>query len=191
LRGKKMAAENFRRSLELVLEHEGGWSDHPRDPGGATMKGITLRTFRGWRDSQRITREELRRITDDEVALIYEALYWNVLHCDELPSGIEHMVFDQGVNAGVRRSGMQLQTAARMTGNDLDGVVGPRTLARVNAVVNEVGSGLPLIEMLGQLHEAHYRGLRTFDTFGRGWLNRLEARRTHSRTLAGSVVTSS
>jgi len=142
------------------------------------MKGITLRKFREWRNNQALVREDLRRITDDEVKVIYRVEYWNTVHGDELPPGVDHVVFDMGVNAGVRRSGMMLQRAASMPARDHDGVVGPRTLLAVSRSAPKA-----LIEALAQFHEHHYRALRHFDTFGAGWMARLGRRRALAHEL--------
>lgn len=177
-----MAAENFSASLAATLKHEGGWSDHPRDPGGATMKGITLATYRLWHSNPRLKADDLRAIPKAEVQAIYEAMYWNAVQGDELPHGIDHMVFDMAVNAGVRRSSLQLQTAIGMSGRDLDGVIGPRTLE-----ATRTQDYMALINTLADLHERHYRSLSTFDAFGRGWLRRLAQRVAHARNLVGEA----
>lgn len=173
-----MAAVNFPAALKFVLEHEGGWSNHPADPGGATNFGITLATYRRWRDRPALTAGDLRDIGHDEVRAIYEVEYWNAVHADELPSGVDLAVFDMGVNAGVRRSALQLQTAIGMTGRQLDGAIGPVTLAAVRE-----GNDARTVASLGELHEGHYRGLTTFAVFGRGWMRRLDGRLSLAREL--------
>jgi lysozyme family protein len=146
------------------------------------MQGITLRKFREWRNNQSLDRHSLRNITEDEVKLIYRVEYWNTIHADELPYGVDHIVFDMGVNAGVRRSGMMLQRAANMGPREVDGVVGPRTLAAVSKHAPKA-----LIEALAQFHENHYRALKHFDTFGAGWMARLGRRRALAHELASEA----
>jgi lysozyme family protein len=180
-----MVASSWPASIAEVLASEGGWSDHPRDPGGATMMGITLAVFRVWRGNHQLGRRELRKITEEEVKAIYRDLYWNAVQADYLIAGIDHVVFDMAVNAGVRRSSLQLQMAIEMSGADLDGVIGPRTLA-----AHRAQDTLHVIGRLGELHEAHYRGLRTFDVFGAGWMARLgrRLRLAHELLQPGSMT---
>ena len=160
-----------------MLASEGGFVDHPRDPGGATNRGITIAVFRMWRGDYRLTPPQLRAMTEEEAKAIYRSEYWNACHCDELPHGVEHMVFDMAVNAGVRRSSLQLQD---VVGADPDGVIGPRTLQRVSMFADKVSV---MIDSLRDAHEAHYKSLRTFDVFGRGWLARLARRTALAREL--------
>lgn len=171
-----MAARNFEASVKEVLKSEGGWSDHPQDPGGATNHGITLATLRAWQPDADL--DDLRTLSLLTVRQIYRAEFWNVLLCDDLPGGVDYMVFDQGVNAGPRRSALQLQHACLMSGHDIDGVVGPRTLAAVRRAGRAT-----LVQDLRKIHEDYYRSLKTFPTFGAGWLARLEARHKHATGL--------
>ncbi|MEZ5552415.1 MAG: glycosyl hydrolase 108 family protein [Pseudomonadales bacterium] len=79
--------------------HEGGWADHPRDPGGATMKGVTLATYRRHFGAKQ-DKNELKNNSDKELERIYRAGYWDVCQCDRLPSGVDYAVFDAAVNSG-------------------------------------------------------------------------------------------
>ena len=166
-----MAASSWPASIAEVLASEGGFVDHPRDPGGATNFGVTLAVFKQWRGTRHVSKNDLIRIEVAEVRAIYEALYWNVLHADELPHGVDHMIFDAGVNTGNRRAAVQVQRVAGMDVAQQDGVIGPRTLAAIRRHAPEV-----IIASLARVHEAHYRSLGHFPTFGRGWLSRLERR---------------
>ena len=74
--------DNFESSLKHLLPHEGGWSDHPADPGGATMKGVTLEVFREFKRNPHITKEELRNISDEDLATIYKKRYWDAVRAD-------------------------------------------------------------------------------------------------------------
>lgn len=94
--------DRFARALPLVLAHEGGWADHPRDPGGATMKGVTLATFR--RYVPNATKDKLRNISDEMLARIYREGYWDIVKGDELPPGLDYALFDWAVNSGPRRA---------------------------------------------------------------------------------------
>jgi len=166
-----MAASSWNATIAFILLHEGGFSDHKADPGGATYRGVTLAVFRAWRANYRLTATDLRNMEESETIALYESLYWNAVEGDLLPIGVDLMTADMAVNAGVRRSGMHLQECAGMTGRDIDGAVGPKTLEAVRAVHPSV-----LVSALNARHERHYKQLRTFNTFGRGWMNRLGKR---------------
>ena len=79
--------QNWERSIKEVLKHEGGYVDHPQDPGGATNLGITLNTYRSYRRNQHLTANDLKNITMDEVYDIYKTMYWDKVRGDDLPSG--------------------------------------------------------------------------------------------------------
>ena len=175
-----MAAHNFAKALEFVLLHEGGFVSHPQDPGGATNKGVTIATFRAWRRNTKATIAQLKAITDAEVSEIYYDWYWMPVRGDALPNGVDVMAFDKSVNAGPARAARHLQIAAGLTGNEVDGRIGPRSLFAV------AGQDPALvIASMGEQSEQHYRSLRTFDVFGRGWLNRLTDRLALAQQLLG------
>ena len=170
-------ADNFEVSLERVLKHEGGWSDHPRDPGGATMKGVTLATYRrhfGARKSKRA----LRNITDEELAHIYRSGYWDKCKCDQLPDGVDYAVFDAAVNSGPGRSAKWLQAAV---GAGQDGDIGSKTLARVSAQ-----DPAETIETLCDRRLGFLQGLSTWETFGRGWGRRVEGVRSTALAMTAA-----
>lgn len=156
--------ENFRPSLDLVLQSEGGWSDYPSDPGGATMQGITMDVYRRYKQ-RTVTKTELRNITKAEVEEIYHEGYWAPSHCDDLPLGVDYLVFDFAVNAGPGRAAKTLQAAL---GVSADGLIGPVTMAQVAQADPK-----RLIDAFSAAKERFYRSLNTFPTFGTGWLNRV------------------
>ena len=101
---------NFSNALRHVLRHEGGWSDHPKDPGGATMKGVTLLVYRRHFGADK-GKNDLRQITEAQLEQVYRSGYWDKCHCDELPTGIDYVVFDAAVNSGPGRGAKWLQAA--------------------------------------------------------------------------------
>ena len=169
------AEDRFEACLELVLRAEGGFVNHPSDPGGATNMGITLRTLSEFRDAE-VTEADVRNLTRGEAREIYRARYWTPMRCADLPAGIDLMVFDFGVNAGPGRS---LRLLQRCVGVAADGSVGPITLAAVRAC--RTGD---LIARLAEGRLAYYRGLGTFPTFGRGWTRRVD----HTRQAALAML---
>ena len=174
-----MASENFAESLKLVLKHEGGWSDHPSDPGGATMKGVTLANFRRFVKPD-ATKADLRRITDAQIAVVYRRHYWDVVLGAELPSGVDYAVFDFAVNSGPSRSIKYLQ---RIVGVPQDGKIGPVTLKAVRARKPEL-----LAAQLCDARLAFVKALRTWPVFGAGWGLRISEVRAKSVQWAGRKV---
>lgn len=159
----------FERCLDEVLKHEGGYSDHVRDPGGATNLGVTLATAKahgldldGDGDIDKI---DVRNLRPRDVRPVYRKSYWLAAGCDGLPAGPDLMVFDLAVNSGVKRAATFLQEAVGVTA---DGKVGPMTLGAARRV-----PPADLVKRLRDRRERFYRGLGTFDTFGKGWLRRL------------------
>jgi lysozyme family protein len=171
-----MAASNWQKSFEMMLVSEGGYVNHPSDPGGMTNLGVTKRVWEEWvgRESNE---KEMRALTPELVAPLYKRKFWDACKCDDLPTGIDYLVFDFAVNAGPGRSAKILQTAV---GVPADGGIGPITLAAVNKV-----DPAELVEKFSQAKEDFYRSLNTFETFGKGWLNRVAAVKIKANTLLG------
>jgi lysozyme family protein len=167
---------NWDNAFKMMLASEGGYVNHPSDPGGRTNLGVTQRVWEEWvgRESNE---KEMRSLTPEMVKPLYKRKFWDACKCDELPSGIDYLVFDFAVNAGVGRSAKTLQTAVGVTP---DGAIGPITLAAVNAVPEA-----ELIEKFSQTKEDFYRSLNTFDTFGKGWLNRVAAVKIKATSMLG------
>jgi len=159
----------FERCLDEVLRHEGGYVDHKRDPGGATNLGVTLGTAKAhgldMDDDGDVDKIDVRNLKPRDVRPVYRKSYWLKAGCDALPAGVDLMVFDLAVNSGPARAVRFLQEAVGVTA---DGVVGPMTLGAARR--------LPPAELVLRLRnrrERFYRGLSTFDAFGKGWLRRL------------------
>jgi len=155
---------NWPQSFRLMLASEGGFSNHPSDPGGMTNLGVTKATWENWvgRESDEA---EMRGLTPEKVEPLYKKKYFDAVRGDELPMGLDYLMFDFAVNAGAGRAIKTLQTAVGVTP---DGGFGSMTMAAVQAVdPNE------LIERFSQAKEDFYRSLTTFATFGKGWLNRV------------------
>lgn len=155
---------NFKRALSLVLKNEGGWSDHVEDPGGATMKGVTLANFRKYVKPS-ATKADLRNITDDQLATVYRRFYWDAVAGSELPDGVDFAVFDFAVNSGPSRAAKYLQS---VIGATQDGRIGPATLSAVRAKMLAT-----VIHDLCDKRMAFLKGLKTWKTFGKGWTRRV------------------
>jgi len=167
---------NFKTALKKVLIHEGGWADHPEDPGGATMKGVTLTTFRRHFGNDK-SKDDLRKITDEELEQIYNSGYWSKCRCNELPTGVDYTVFDAAVNSGPGRSIKWLQAAV---GAKQDGRIGSKTLSRV-----EEQEPRQVTNDLCDRRLSFLRKLSTWSTFGVGWERRVEGVRVAAIDMAG------
>ncbi|TIX12259.1 MAG: hypothetical protein E5V46_14755, partial [Mesorhizobium sp.] len=168
---------NFQRALALVLKSEGGWSNNSADPGGATMKGVTLANFRRYVKAN-ATKADLRKITDEQIATVYRRFYWDAVAGAELPDGIDYAVFDFAVNSGPGRAAKYLQAACGV-GVVQDGRIGPATLAAVRAKPAGV-----VIDTLCDARLAFLRRLPTWPTFGRGWSSRVVSVRIQAMMMA-------
>lgn len=147
-----------------MLASEGGYVNHPSDPGGRTNLGVTQATWENWIGRQS-DESEMRSLTADKVEPMYRKKYWDAVRGDELPAGISYLLFDFAVNAGVGRAIKTLQTSI---GVEADGAFGPITMAAMKSY-----EPVKLIERFSQAKEDFYRSLNTFDVFGKGWLNRV------------------
>ena len=157
--------KNYQPSLEMILHHEGGYVNHPRDPGGETNLGVTKRVY-----EEHGGEKDMKDLTVEDVAPIYKKGYWDKMKGDELPNGLDLCVFDFGVNAGPGRSAKYLQT---MIGTVADGGIGPNTLKAVEAYVSEHGIDKS-IENFQEARQGYYEKLSTFATFGKGWTRRVD-----------------
>lgn len=155
---------NWQKSFELMLKSEGGYVNNPADPGGMTNLGVTKATWENW-VGRASDEAEMRSLTPEKVEPLYKKKYWDAVRADDLPVGLDYLMFDFGVNAGPGRAIKLLQSAVGVTP---DGGFGPLTLAAVQAI-----DPVELIEKFSQAKEDFYRSLGTFATFGKGWLNRV------------------
>ena len=167
--------DNFEQSLKMILHHEGGYVNHPSDPGGRTNLGVTQSVYESWVDRP-VTEDEMRSLTVEDVTPIYKRNYWDRVKGDDLPSGVDFAVMDLAVNGGTGRGAKMLQ---KVVGVPQDGGIGPQTLGAVGRM-----DPVDTIEQYAAEREAFYRRLNTFDTFGRGWLRRNEETRMAAIKMA-------
>lgn len=156
--------ENFVDALAHVLKHEGGYVNHPSDPGGMTNLGVTKAVWEEWvgRES---SEKEMRSLTPEMVAPLYRRKYWDKIQGDSLPDGLDYAVFDAAINSGPGRAAKWLQMVAGVTP---DGAIGPKTLAAINAE--------PVQQLIAEYNDTRLQfleGLPTWGTFGKGWRNRV------------------
>lgn len=159
------ASDRFSDCVAFVLKEEGGFTNDPRDPGGATNLGITMAELAAWRGAA-VSTADVQSLQEPEARRIYWAHYWMPCWCVKLPRGLDLMVFDAAVNTGVGHGVKWLQSAIGVT---VDGVIGPKTLAA--AASCPIGE---TIQAMADARRDYYRSLRTFSTFGRGWFGRVD-----------------
>ena len=140
-------SDDLQRSLDWLLEEEGGWSDHPSDRGGATFNGVTQTTYDDWRSRvKKQTKQSVRKASAAEIKELYDVMYWRAAGCDRLPWPINYVTFDAAVNSGVSRGVRWTQAGL---GVDQDGRVGPNTRAAAQKAVDE-GDSAKLLAILDQ-----------------------------------------
>ncbi|MGE0564709.1 MAG: glycoside hydrolase family 108 protein [Pseudolabrys sp.] len=173
-----MAAQSYDAALSRLLAHEGGYSNHPSDPGGPTRYGITIHDYRRYVKADAAA-ADVRAMPLDHAKAIYKAKYWDALCCDALPAGLDYCVFDYGVNSGISRSAKVLQ---RVLGIVDDGKVGPATLAAV--AMRDAGD---LVEAICDERLAFLKRLKTWPVFGRGWGRRVAEVKAASLAMAAQA----
>ncbi len=147
---------NFDDAFERLIGHEGGYVDHPTDPGGETKYGISRRSYPG---------EDIKGMTLARAKTIYKRDFWGPAGCDVVPPGLKFDLFDTAVNSGVRTAVKLVQRAA---GETDDGVLGPRTLAAIQAMDPE-----RLVARFNGHRLDFMNDLPTWPAFGRGWTQRI------------------
>lgn len=174
-----MAASSYEASLARVLKHEGGYTNHPSDPGGPTNFGITIHDYRRYINSSG-TANDVRDMQFADAAKIYRARYWDALRCDELPAGLDYAVFDYGVNSGTGRAG---KVMARLAGQQSGATVTDALVVAIRA-----SGSTALIARLCDERIAFLKSLKTWPVFGAGWGRRVsEVRRDALAMAQGSM----
>ena len=174
---EKMATENFERCLALTLRYEGGYSDHPLDPGGATNMGITRATLAGVR-GRPVAKSEVMALTRAEAAGIYRRLFWARIAGDALPPGVDAALFDFAVNSGCTRA---VRALRRIVGAGDGDTVDAATIARLDACDPRA-----VITGLCRGRRAFLQRLRTFSAFGKGWSARVVAVEAAALAMSGA-----
>lgn len=169
-------SDAFSTALDIILRHEGGYVNHPSDPGGRTNMGVTQRTWEAW-TGKPASESIMRNLTRADVTPVYRKNYWDAVSGDELPGPLALCVFDFAVNAGPSRATKLLQ---RVLGVAQDGKIGPMTIAAANA-----GSVVDLVTKYQDGRRGFYKSLSTFNTFGKGWLRRVDEVQAAAMRMAG------
>jgi len=172
--------DNFIQCLAETLKWEGGFSNHPDDPGGATNFGVIQERYDEYNKDRGQPAKSVKKITKAEVDDIYKRYYWDKVVADSLPSGVDLVVFDFGVNSGPSRA---VKYAQKLVGTDEDGVMGPVTIK----AIQELSPDLFIRKYMDQ-RESYLRGLKTFPVFGKGWLRRTTGIRAKGLSLASTPL---
>ena len=146
---------DFQRCIDLILAEEGGLSNHRRDPGGLTQYGISQHAY---------PHLDIARLTREQAIALYRRDYWNPVHGDELPNGLDLLLLDSTINQGPATAIKLLQEAL---GVAVDGVLGPITLANARRTLPNV------LQEFCALRAWRYEINRHEDAFGKGWFRRL------------------
>lgn len=170
---------NFEKSLTELLKHEGGYVNHPQDPGGRTNLGVTQDVWEDWLD-RAVTEENMKALTPAKVAPLYREMYWDRVKGDKLPSGVDYVVFDAAVNSGVSRAAKWLQTTV---GAVADGAIGEQTLKQVLLTNPQM-----LIDKYSAIRLEFLKGRSTWPTFGKGWERRVEEVKATANSFAADRV---
>ena len=159
---------NFDKAFELLIGHEGGFTQNPKDAGNWTSGKVGVGVNKGTKygiASNSYPDLDIKNLTLDHAKLIYKRDYWNKVKGDELPISLAFHVFDMAVNSGVVRGIKLLQ---RTVGTIEDGIIGPKTLESLKLMdVNQA------IQIYNANRLQFYTSLSDFSNFGKGWVNRV------------------
>lgn len=166
--------ENFSKFMPHVLEYEGSdYEDHPEDPGGPTKFGITIYDIANREGISHVNIKKnwtklknlVKSLTKEQALKIYKTKYWDKVKGDQLPSGIDCIICDHGINAGPSKS---IRIAQEVLGIEIDGRLGPKTLESLKKAEPK-----KFIAEFSEGRRNYYKSLPHFKTFGKGWLNRV------------------
>jgi lysozyme family protein len=157
--------DNWDACFAMVLKHEGGYVNHPSDPGGMTNLGVTKRV---WEEfvGHPVDEAAMRALTPDMVKPLYKKNYWDKIKGDQLPAGIDYAAYDLAVNSGTGRAAKYLQ---RIAGVPDDGVIGPKSMEAIMACDPE-----ETVDAICEMRLEFLQKLPTWGTFGKGWGRRVE-----------------
>jgi lysozyme family protein len=156
--------ENWEDSFKMVLKHEGGYVNDPRDPGGMTNLGVTKRAWESW-IGYTVNEEFMRGLTPEKVKPFYKSQYWDKIKGDELPSGVDYAAYDLAVNSGTGKAAKYLQQIAGVTA---DGSIGPKSLEAI-----KICNPKQTVNSICDMRLDFLKKLATFETYGKGWSRRV------------------
>lgn len=166
---------DFKQALMLTLKYEGGYVNNPHDKGGETNKGITSKVYDNYRIKARLPTRSVKEIEPSEIDTIYYNNYWCEASCDKMPAPLNILVFDFAVNSGPTRAVKYLQRLLNV--ND-DGVIGPKTLAALDAIEDLQDFCSEYLDARDDLFAGIVAHNGSQTVFLKGWLNRTKSLRS-------------
>lgn len=162
---------NWNKSFDLVIVNEGGYVDNKLDPGGATNWGCTQAVWEGY-IGHKVSVDDMKALTKEDVKPLYKKRYWDAIHGDAIPSGLDYCLFDCAINSGVNRSAKIIQ---EIVGVFADGAIGNNTVSAITQL-----NPVTAINEFCDKRQAFLESLKTFPVFGKGWSKRVSEVRTRS-----------
>ena len=166
---------NWDKAFDLVIVNEGGYVDNSQDPGGATNWGCTKAVWEKYVGHE-VTKDDIKALTKEDVKPLYKRNYWDAIHGDAIPSGLDYCIFDCAINSGVGRAAKFIQ---EIVGVSADGAIGNNTVTAITKI-----NSITLINEFSDKRQAFLESLKTFPTFGKGWTKRVQEVRTKSLEMA-------
>ena len=155
---------NWNKSFDLVIVNEGGYVDNKLDPGGATNWGCTQAVWEGY-IGHKVSVDDMKALTKEDVKPLYKKRYWDAIHGDAIPSGLDYCLFDCAINSGVNRSSKIIQ---EIVGVFADGAIGNNTVSAITQL-----NPITAINEFCDKRQAFLESLKTFPVFGKGWSKRV------------------
>ena len=162
---------NWNKSFDLVIVNEGGYVDNKLDPGVATNWGCTQAVWEGY-IGHKVSVDDMKALTKEDVKPLYKKRYWDAIHGDAIPSGLDYCLFDCAINSGVNRSAKIIQ---EIVGVFADGAIGNNTVSAITQL-----NPVTAINEFCDKRQAFLESLKTFPVFGKGWSKRVSEVRTRA-----------
>lgn len=169
--------DNWEISFQMVLKHEGGFVNNPKDPGGATNLGVTKKVWEDYVGHQ-VSLDDMKALTPEMVKPLYKKNYWDKIKGDQLPSGVDYAAYDLAVNSGTGRAAKYLQ---KIAGVPDDGVIGPKSMDAIMSCDPE-----QTVDALCDMRLDFLQKLPTWETFGKGWGRRVSEVKAKAIEMAKS-----
>ena len=162
---------NWNKSFDLVIVNEGGYVDNKLDPGGATNWGCTQAVWEGY-IGHKVSVDDMKALTKEDVKPLYKKRYWDAIHGDAIPSGLDYCLFDCAINSGVNRTA---KIIPEIVGDFADGAIGNNTVSAITQL-----NPVTAINEFCDKRQAFLESLKTFPVFGKGWSKRVSEVRTRA-----------
>ena len=166
---------NWDKCFDLVIVNEGGYVDNSADPGGSTNLGCTKAVWEQY-VGHKVTKDDIKALTKNDVKPLYKNRYWDAIHGDALPSGLDYCIFDCAINSGVGRAAKFIQ---EIVGVPADGAIGNNTVAAISQI-----NPVTLITEFSDKRQGFLESLKTFPVFGKGWTRRVQEVRSKALEMA-------